>query len=82
MQAMARNWSSMVKPTLQRRKPGFTESCYGYRSFKELIEDAERNKWSCWRAMRRRGSTRFGCRRGIDGKGLTPNELIFTTSNF
>jgi hypothetical protein len=37
-------WGSMVKPTMQRRRPGFTESYYGYRSFKELIEDAERHK--------------------------------------
>jgi hypothetical protein len=37
-------WGSMVKPTMQRRRPGFTESYYGYRSFKELIEDAQRNK--------------------------------------
>jgi hypothetical protein len=37
-------WGSMVKPTMQRRKPGFTESYYGYRSFKELMEDAQRNK--------------------------------------
>ncbi len=37
-------WYSMVKPTMQRRKPGFNESSYGYRSFKELVEDAQRNK--------------------------------------
>ncbi|MDO8925971.1 MAG: NYN domain-containing protein [Sideroxyarcus sp.] len=37
-------WGSMVKPTMQRRKPGFNETYYGYRSFKELIEDAERHK--------------------------------------
>ncbi|MDO8351549.1 MAG: NYN domain-containing protein [Gallionella sp.] len=37
-------WGSLVKTTLQRRKPGFTESSYGYRSFKELVEDAQRNK--------------------------------------
>jgi uncharacterized protein (TIGR00288 family) len=37
-------WSSMVKPTMQRRKPGFTESYYGYHSFKELIEDAQQHK--------------------------------------
>jgi len=35
-------WASMVKPTMQRRRPGFTESAYGYRSFKELIEDAKK----------------------------------------
>lgn len=37
-------WGSMVKTTMQRRKPGFTESYYGYRSFKELVEDAQRHK--------------------------------------
>ena len=29
-------WGSLVKTTMQRRKPGFAESYYGYRSFKEL----------------------------------------------
>ncbi len=38
-------WGSMVKTTMQRRKPGFTESYYGYRSFKELVEDAQRHKF-------------------------------------
>ena len=37
-------WGSMVKTTMQRRKPGFTESYYGYRSFKELVEDAHKQK--------------------------------------
>ncbi len=37
-------WGSMVKSTMQRRKPGFTESYYGYRSFKELVEDAQSRK--------------------------------------
>ena len=37
-------WGSMVKPTMQRRKPGFNETYYGYRSFKELIEDAQKHK--------------------------------------
>lgn len=37
-------WGSLVKTTMQRRKPGFTESYYGYRSFKELVEDAQRHK--------------------------------------
>lgn len=36
-------WYSMVKPTMQRRKPGFAESAYGYRSFKELVEDAQKH---------------------------------------
>jgi uncharacterized protein (TIGR00288 family) len=33
-------WGSMVKQTLKRRRPGFAESYYGYRSFNELLEDA------------------------------------------
>jgi hypothetical protein len=33
-------WGSMVKQTLKRRRPGFTESYYGYRSFNSLLQDA------------------------------------------
>jgi uncharacterized LabA/DUF88 family protein len=36
-------WGSMVKQTMKRRKPGFTEAYYGYRSFKELVEDAQKH---------------------------------------
>jgi uncharacterized LabA/DUF88 family protein len=34
-------WASMVKQTLKRRKPGFSESYHGYRSFNDLLKDAE-----------------------------------------
>ncbi|MCH8819479.1 MAG: 3-isopropylmalate dehydratase small subunit [Acidobacteria bacterium] len=34
--------ASMVKQTLKRKRPNFAESYYGYRSFNELLEDAER----------------------------------------
>ncbi|MDD2721502.1 MAG: NYN domain-containing protein [Gallionella sp.] len=37
-------WGSLVKTTMQRRRPGFTESYYGYRSFKDLVEEAQRQK--------------------------------------
>ena len=33
-------WGSMIKQTLKRRRPGFTESYYGYRSFNSLLQDA------------------------------------------
>jgi uncharacterized protein (TIGR00288 family) len=33
-------WGSMIKQALRRRKPGFNESHYGYRSFSELLEEA------------------------------------------
>jgi uncharacterized protein (TIGR00288 family) len=34
-------WGSMIKQTLKRRKPGFTESYYGFKSFGQLLEEAE-----------------------------------------
>lgn len=37
-----RIWGSMIKQTLKRRKPGFTESYYGFRSFGELLEEAKK----------------------------------------
>ena len=34
-------WGSMVKQTLKRRRPGFSESFYGFQSFSDLLEEAE-----------------------------------------
>jgi uncharacterized protein (TIGR00288 family) len=34
-------WGSMIKQTLKRRKPGFNESYYGFRSFGQLLEEAQ-----------------------------------------
>ena len=34
-------WGSMVKQTLKRRRPGFNESYYGFRSFNRLLEEAK-----------------------------------------
>jgi len=33
-------WGSMVKQTLKRRRPGFNESYYGFRSFNRLLDEA------------------------------------------
>jgi hypothetical protein len=33
----------MVKQVLKRKRPNFLESYYGYRSFNELLVDAEKN---------------------------------------
>jgi uncharacterized protein (TIGR00288 family) len=33
-------WGSMIKQALRRRKPGFNESYYGFRSFSRLLEEA------------------------------------------
>ena len=35
-------WGSMIKQALKRRKPGFAESYYGFRSFNGLLEEAQR----------------------------------------
>jgi uncharacterized LabA/DUF88 family protein len=32
-------WSSMVKQTMKRKQPSFSEAAYGYSSFSELVED-------------------------------------------
>ena len=37
-------WASMVKQTMKRRKPDFNESYYGYRTFSDLLEDAQAHK--------------------------------------
>ncbi len=34
-------WGSMVKQALKRRKPGFNEAFYGFRSFGKLLDEAE-----------------------------------------
>jgi uncharacterized protein (TIGR00288 family) len=34
-------WSSMVKDTMKRKKPSFNEAYHGYRTFSELLEDAQ-----------------------------------------
>ncbi|HIC81861.1 MAG TPA: NYN domain-containing protein [Kiloniellaceae bacterium] len=36
-----RGWGSMIKQTLKRRRPGFNESYFGFRSFSDLLEEAE-----------------------------------------
>jgi len=37
-------WGSMVKQALKRRKPGFNESYYGFRSFSKLLDEAANRK--------------------------------------
>jgi uncharacterized protein (TIGR00288 family) len=35
-------WSSMVKDTMKRKRPAFTERAHGYRTFSDLLEDAQK----------------------------------------
>ena len=40
----AKLWGSMIKQTLKRRRPGFSESVYGFGSFSDLLEEAANRK--------------------------------------
>ena len=48
-------WSSLVKETMKRKKPSFNESYHGYRTFSDLLEDAEQEG-----ILRLRTDTRSG----------------------
>lgn len=49
-------WSSMVKDTMKRKSPAFTESSAGYRTFSELLEDAEKKGFITLRKDPRSGT--------------------------
>ncbi|HET9061793.1 MAG TPA: OST-HTH/LOTUS domain-containing protein, partial [Candidatus Binatia bacterium] len=34
-------WGSLVKQTIKRVYPGFNETYYGYKTFADLLEDAQ-----------------------------------------
>jgi len=42
--AQEKVWGSMVKQTLKRRKPGFNETYHGFRTFGQLLEEAQARK--------------------------------------
>jgi hypothetical protein len=35
-------WGSMIKQAIKRRHPGFNERAYGFRSFNDLLADAQK----------------------------------------
>ena len=39
-----KGWGSMVKQALKRRKPGFSETYHGFRTFGKLLEEAQARK--------------------------------------
>ncbi len=36
-------WSSMIKDTMKRKRPAFSERAHGYRTFSDLLEDAQKH---------------------------------------
>ncbi len=62
-------WSSLVKDTLKRKRPSFSERGHGYRSFSDLLEDAQRLNCIQLRKDERSGSyiiTGHGGEKGND----------------
>ena len=56
-------WGSMVKQTMQRKNPSFSEGYYGFRTFSELLEAAEKSRVIILRKDAKSGSyvvTGFG----------------------
>ncbi len=50
-------FASMVKDTMQRKRPSFTESAYGYRSFSSLLQDAEKGRLITLHREKKAGGT-------------------------
>jgi uncharacterized protein (TIGR00288 family) len=73
-------WSSMVKDTIKRKKPSFNETYYGYRTFSELLEDAQKNgllELDTDKRSRTYVVTRFGAEMSgpaSSGNGTSKNE--------
>jgi uncharacterized protein (TIGR00288 family) len=56
-------WSSMIKDTMKRKKPSFNEVYHSYRTFSELLEDAQKEGLLELATDKRSGTyvvTRFG----------------------
>ncbi|HVR72881.1 MAG TPA: OST-HTH/LOTUS domain-containing protein, partial [Planctomycetota bacterium] len=49
-------WGSMIKQTIKRKHPQFNEEYYGYRSFSQILEDAEQRKLLTLKKDQRSGS--------------------------
>jgi uncharacterized protein (TIGR00288 family) len=49
-------WGSMIKQTIKRKHPEFNEEYYGYRSFSQLLEDAQSRKLISLKKDQRSGS--------------------------
>jgi len=60
-------WGSMIKSALKRRKPGFNESYYGFKSFSALLEDARAHQ--LLELEREDKSSQYQVRLGADSRG-------------
>jgi uncharacterized protein (TIGR00288 family) len=72
-------WSSMIKDTMKRKKPSFNEAYHGYRTFSELLEDAQKEgllELDTDKRSRTYVVTRFGSEMRADdeGKAVAPKK--------
>jgi uncharacterized protein (TIGR00288 family) len=67
-------WSSMVKDTMKRKKPSFNETYHGYRTFSELLQDAEK-EGLLELEIDKRSKTFVVTRFGAELKTTTPPEM-------
>lgn len=68
-------WSSMVKDTMKRKKPSFNEAYHGYRTFSELLEDAQKEgllELDTDKRSRTYVVTRFGSELNAEAPSTTP----------
>ncbi|MAE06639.1 MAG: NYN domain-containing protein [Nitrospinota bacterium] len=65
-------WSSIVKETMKRKRPSFSESAHGYRSFSGLLEDVQKRGYIKLRKDERSGSyiiVEFGRKERAEDEG-------------
>jgi uncharacterized protein (TIGR00288 family) len=70
-------WSSMIKDTMKRKKPSFNEEYHGYRTFSELLEDAQENGLLELEKHKTSGTyvvTRFGSELHSKGSAKVPEK--------
>src|SRR5437899_3190266 len=73
-------WSSMIKDTMKRKKPSFNEAYHGYRTFSELLEDAQR-EGLIELETDKRSRTYVVTRFGSEMKGPPPAGSSFASSS-
>src|SRR3954470_18653874 len=72
-------YSSMIKDTIKRKKPSFNEGYYGYRTFSELLEDAQRDGLLVLEKHKSSGMyvvTRFGLEMKGPGAAQTGSRVV------
>ncbi len=70
-------WGSMIKQAIKRRHPGFNERAYGFRSFNDLLADAEK-RGATHLARRREVRRLYGTSRRAGG---VPGRLTTKAAN-